>query len=426
MSPEELREQVSSELPETPIVVALGGGADSAVAAWACAPHPAVRGVFVDHELDGSATLRATAVKLAEFVDLQLTVLSAPVADGSNLESRARDARWRAIEANLEPDEIVVTGHSRDDLVETVLMNLLRGAGSGGLAAMAASRAGLLRPLRGFDRSELRAIAESLGLPFADDPANLRTDLLRNRIRSDLVPSLDREYQAGVRVTLARAASHLAADDAQLQVAADRVPIRDDEGAILLPVPVLRTVPRPVAARAVRRALREVNPPYAGSSSDVVAVMDIVSGESRKATLTGGLTAAREGPYVAVWASAASIPAPVRLEAPGVAHFGRRTVSADLAANNALAPSSIVLVDPDIFGVALVIRAADHGERIDIDGGTKLIRDALAESGVPARKRAAWPVLAEDARIAAIVAGRVAPWARPSGDRVIAITQEWT
>lgn len=421
MSPDELREQVSSELPDRPIVVALGGGADSAVAAWVSEPHHRVRAVFVNHELDGSATLLASAVKLSEVLDLSFSVLSAPVADGSNLESRARDARWLAIRRDLSTDEVVVTGHSRDDLAETVLMNLLRGAGAHGLAAMAAPHPGIVRPLLGIDRADLRAVAETLGLPFTDDPANDRMDLLRNRVRADLVPLLGEHYQPAVRSNLARAALHLSQDDAVLESAAAQIPIGDDEGAVLISVALLVTVPRPVAARAVRTALRRINPPYAGSSDDVHAVLRIAAGDDAKVTLTAALTAAREGAYVAIWHGEPVVPKPVLLEVPGQVRFGERVITLGDSFVPPM-PRSTVLVDPGVFDEAISIRANERGERIDIDGGSKLVRDALAEAGVPLRKRAAWPVVAGDARIAAIVPGRVAPWARPSGGRAIAIT----
>ena len=422
MTPDELRERVSSELPEYPIVVALGGGADSAVAAWVSEPHRRVRAVFVNHELDGSATLLASAAKLSEVLDLPLSVLSAPVAEGSNLESRARDARWLTIRRDLGTDEVVVTGHSRDDLVETVLMNLLRGAGARGLAAMAAPHPGIVRPLLGIDRTELREVAEVLGLPFSDDPANDRRDLLRNRIRADLVPLLGEHYQPGVRSNLARAASHLAQDDAALEAAAAQIPVRDDEGAVLVPVAVLVTLPRAIAARAVRMALRRINPPYAGRSDDVHAVLRIAAGDGAKATLTSALTAAREGAYVAIWHGEPLVPKPVLLEAPGHVRFGERIITAAVGYPAPPVPRSTVLVDPGVFDAAPWIRAAELGERIDIGGGTKLVRDALADAAVPLRKRAAWPVLARGARIAAIVSGRVAPWARPTGGRAVAIT----
>jgi tRNA(Ile)-lysidine synthase len=422
MNAEELREQVIAQLPDAPIVVALGGGADSAVAAWACARHLPVRAVFVDHAMEEA--LLASALTLAEDLALPLTVLSAPVEDGANLESRARDARWQSIRANLAPGEVVVTGHSLDDLAETVLINLLRGAGSRGLAAMSVSRNGVVRPLTGTSRADLHGVAETLGLPFVDDPANADPRHLRNRIRADLIPLLERDYQPGVRATLGRAASHLAGDDSALQVAARQVPVLEDAGALLLPIPVLVTLPRPVAERAVRRTLRRIHPPYAGKASDVDTVLFVAAGGNRTATLSSGVTVSAEGPYVALWTEAPPVPDAVTLAASGSTRFGEHLVTASRWGAGDPAPISTVVVDRAILESGLIVRAAAPGERIDIAGGTKLVRDALAERGVPVRKRAAWPVLANDAKIAAIAGGRVAPWARPTTAVAVAVTRE--
>lgn len=422
MNAEELRERVIAQLPDAPIVVALGGGADSAVAAWACARHLPVRAVFVDHGME--AALLAAAQTLADHVALPLTVLSEPVEDGANLESRARDARWQGIRANLGPGEVVVTGHSLDDLAETVLINLLRGAGSRGLGAMSVQRNGVVRPLTGTSRVDLRGVAETLDLPFVDDPANTDPRYLRSRIRADLIPLLEREYQPGVRATLARAASHLAGDDAALQAAARQVPVVEDAGALLLPIPVLVTLPRPVAVRAVRETLRRIHPPYAGKASDVDTVFFVATGGNRTAALGSGVTVSREGPYVALWIEERPVPDAVPLAAPGSIRFGDHLVTASRWGVEDPAPISTVVVDGAIFESGLNVRAAATGERIDIVDGTKLVRDALAEAGVPVRKRSAWPVLADDAKITAIVCGRVAPWARPTTAGAVAVTRE--
>lgn len=424
MSPHLVREEVAAGLPDAPIVVALGGGADSAVAAWACADHAKVRAVFVDHGLTGSETLGAAAARLADALGLDHTVLGAPVDDGPGLEERARDARWRAIREQCTDDEVVVTGHSKDDLAETVLINLLRGAGSSGLAAMAAPRSDVVRPLLGFRRAELRRHAETLGLPFVDDPANEDPGYLRNRIRGELVPHLEREYQPVVVDSLARAASHLAADDAVLEAKAGAIPIRRDGNALLIPAPLLTTIPRPMAARVVRRALRRLHPPYPGTAADVDSVLAVAAGEQRTATVTSSVTVATEGAQVALWAEPPAVPDAVELESPGSVRFGDRLVSAAPDASAALRPRSAVAVDPAVFAAGIAVRAAGVGERIDIAAGTKLVRDALAEAGIPRRLRPVWPVVANDAKIAAIIACRVAPWARPGGDRAVIVTQE--
>ena len=120
-------------------VVALGGGADSAMLLYAAVNSgtgAAVRAVFVHHALASSGLLKQSATELASHIGVALTVVNAPVDDGPDLEARARIARYAAIESTTAGDEVILTGHTADDQAETVMMRLMRGSGAGGLAGI--------------------------------------------------------------------------------------------------------------------------------------------------------------------------------------------------------------------------------------------------------------------------------------------------
>ncbi len=101
------------------------------------------------------------------------------VCDGPNLEARARAARFAVLPAGA------ATGHTMDDQAETVLLNLLRGTGLDGLAAMAP---GPTHPLLGLRRAEARAVCRAVGLEWVEDPSNADPRHLRNRVRAELLP----------------------------------------------------------------------------------------------------------------------------------------------------------------------------------------------------------------------------------------------
>jgi len=424
LTPDRLADEVAGLFPPTPLAVALGGGADSAVAAWVTAPLPSVRGVFVRHGLVGSVALERAALALGDLLGMGIVTADAAVEPGSSLENRARTARWQAIGEIVVDGETVVTGHTQDDQAETVFMNLLRGAGGGGIAGMLRSRPGVIRPLLGYSRAELRGIAEELGLPFADDPANEDHGFLRNRIRGHLIPSIERDYQPGFRAALARAGSLAAMDDRLIEGLADEILITRDAGAVLVPIAPLATAPQPVAARSVRRALRRLLDPYAGSESDIEAVLSVAEGRSDAATVSGSLTVAREGPYVVIDPGHAAVPDPVPISVPATVRFGPGVITLKRAAAALPRRRSILLVDPKLFGADTVIRTAADGERIEVDRGSKAIRTVLSERAVPVRRRAGWPVVANGARIAAVVGVRVAPWARPTTLEAVAIERK--
>ena len=137
-------------------------------------------------------------------------------------EAAAREARYQALaEAARQQNAVaVLTGHTRDDQAETVLLALARGAGPRGLAGMPARRdlggVPLLRPLLEISREQTRAACAVLGLSPWQDPHNTDPSYARSRVRADLLPALVRALGPGVVDNLARTARLVAADNAAL------------------------------------------------------------------------------------------------------------------------------------------------------------------------------------------------------------------
>lgn len=167
----------------TAVTCAVSGGADSlALLALAAGAGLRVTVVHVDHGLrPGSAAEADLVAAAAARFGADFRSVRVEVADGPNLEARAREARYAA----LPPD--VCTGHTADDQAETVLLNLLRGAGGPGLAAM---RPGPRRPLLGVRRVETAGLCAGLGLRPVADPSNDDPRFRRNRVRHEVLPLL--------------------------------------------------------------------------------------------------------------------------------------------------------------------------------------------------------------------------------------------
>lgn len=105
-------------------------------------------------------------------------------------EAAWREARWRFLQAVARAHEaVVVTAHTRDDQVETIVMRILRGSGARGLSALR-SPSSVVRPLLDLPRADVLAYAEALDLSWVDDPTNRDRAFLRNRVRHDLLPAL--------------------------------------------------------------------------------------------------------------------------------------------------------------------------------------------------------------------------------------------
>jgi tRNA(Ile)-lysidine synthase len=264
--------------PGTSVVCGLSGGADStAMVALAVRAGCAVEAVHVHHHLRPDADDDAElAVRNAEVLGTACRVVHVDVADGPNLEARARIARRAA----MGPD--VMTGHTADDQAETLLLALLRGAGATGLAAM---RPGPQHPILALRTAETRALCADLGVRVAHDRTNQDLRFRRNRIRHEVRPLLDAVAERDVVALLARTAALLRADDDLLTELATAIdPTRADQ---------LTAAPGPLASRAIRRWLTvEGYPPDAAAVGRVLAV---ASGERAGCDVGRGVRVERRG-----------------------------------------------------------------------------------------------------------------------------------
>ena len=179
-------------------------------------------------------------------------------------EAAAREARYRFLGnvAARASAIAVVTGHTLDDQVETVMLNTLRGAGPYGLAGMAADAPWplggggprVLRPLLDVERAETRAYCAARGLRYVDDPTNDDPSFGRNRVRRELMSQLDATPDAR-RVVAAMADRTRESIDA-LERATAHALLADVDGVVRLSRDALREMTPELAPYAYRQALR--------------------------------------------------------------------------------------------------------------------------------------------------------------------------
>ena len=258
--------------PGVPLDCGVSGGPDSlALLVLAVAACCRVTAVHVDHGLrTGSAAEAEVVAAAAARFGAAFRSVRAPVADGANLEARARRARHEA----LGPD--AATGHTADDQAETVLANLMRGAGVHGLAAM---RAGVRHPLLGLRRAETVSLTEHVGLDPVVDPSNDDPRYLRNRIRHEIIPLCSDVARRDVVPVLARQAGVLAGDADLLDALSSLV---DPEDAACL-----AAAPEAVARRSVRSWLLG-DGEYPPSFDAVERVLEVARKQRRAVEVPGG------------------------------------------------------------------------------------------------------------------------------------------
>jgi tRNA(Ile)-lysidine synthase len=259
----------------TGLLAGLSGGRDSSslLAALAQAqPFPKahaglpLRAVHVDHGLQAaSGAMREASAALCRRLDIPLEVVRVEVdiGSGDSLEAAAREARYRAFASVMKPGECLLTAHHAQDQAETLLLQLLRGAGLKGLSAMPVCRpfAGgwHLRPLLDVLPDELHRFAQVL--EAADDPMNRDPRFDRAYLRREVWPRIERRWPAAA-ASLARAAQHLGEAQTSLDVATRRLVERLRDGEALS-VPGLRGLPARERLHVVRHWLKQaaVEPP---------------------------------------------------------------------------------------------------------------------------------------------------------------------
>ena len=257
----------------TAVDCAVSGGPDStALLVLAVAAGLDVTCWTVNHSLrPTSADEIRLVARTGATLGVATIAIDGPVDDGPDLEQRARDVRRAVL-----PDG-VLTGHTADDQAETVLLNLLRGAGVPGTAGIGDPAR---RPLLALRRTETRGLCETLGLQVVDDPSNADPRFTRNRVRHEVLPLLadvvgrDPVPLLARHATLAGEATGLLAD---LVVDVDPTDVRS-----------VADLPDDLVRLAVRRWLTGVIPGPPPDQASVDRVLDVVRGRGVATEVVGG------------------------------------------------------------------------------------------------------------------------------------------
>jgi tRNA(Ile)-lysidine synthase len=241
---------------------AVSGGADSvALFVLACAANLNVTAWHVDHGLrENSHTEAELVAQLAVQLGAQFETRTVSVEQGANTEARAREARYAALPSG------VMTGHTADDQAETILINLLRGSGTRGLAGMQPTSQ---RPLLQLRRNETVALCNALGIAVFNDPSNDDERFQRNRIRHEVLPLLESLAKRDLVPVFTRQADLLRDDDDLLNELAGAL---DPTDAV-----ALAHAPIALSRRAIRSWLTN---PLVPDSATVERVLEVARGNT--------------------------------------------------------------------------------------------------------------------------------------------------
>jgi tRNA(Ile)-lysidine synthase len=307
-------------------VVAVSGGPDSVALAHALVALRRAGGLgrlvlaHVNHRLrgaDSDADERFVADLPAQWQPPRVPCRvrrfdTAVEARGQNLEAFARQQRyaWLAQLAREEGAAWVAAGHTADDQAETVLFRLLRGSGLDGLGGMAARRplepgVELIRPLLPVRRREVLVYLDAHRLPFRQDSSNLDRTFTRNRLRHELIPQIQAEYNPALVETLCRLAEQARDVQGEMRRLAEEL-LAAAELPRAGPMVVLRAdvlaAASPHRVREMFRIIwrREGWPQSAMGFTEWQRLAELARGDATAWDLPGGIHARRAGHVVQV------------------------------------------------------------------------------------------------------------------------------
>ena len=342
-----------------------------------------------------------------------------------SIEQAARAARYEFLERvadQLNASRIAVA-HTSDDQVETILLNLLRGTGSDGLAGMPIRRERIIRPLLEVSRADVREYCAEKGLSPRTDASNLSFKMARNRIRNQVLPLLERE-QPAIRANLLRTARVLAREAAFLTDLAQRrlggIVLQRGPSSVVLNAARLKRADAALQGRIIREAIRYLQ--------GVLTDIEQVHIEAVAALLQGhsGRMLHLPGPLVVSYSQGqlvfATKPLPAQsetchlLQIPG-------TVSAPSlgieicaqAIERARAPSIktqqplVAMLDRAAVREPVVVRTWQRGDRFHPLGapGSMKLHDFFINQKIPRHERGRVPIVSDVQGIIWVVGHRI-------------------
>ena len=432
---------------DTRVLIALSGGPDSVALTHLLLDLQSSGDLIVaglahfNHQLRGAdadadeAFCRAMAASLELSVDIgRADVRTAARAARRSIEDTARELRYAFLEgaADRISAEAIAVAHSLDDQSETFLLRLIRGSGSRGLASILPRAGRVIRPLLDIARADLRAFVSERGLACRDDPSNRDLTIPRNRVRHELIPYLEREFNPGINRVLAREAALAREDEDYLEQQAidlaSTIVLPTKGGQTEIDAVALRSLHPALASRIARHVLTSRAHGRFVGSEHVDRVLTLCDAPAGAAADLPGQRAVRRATAIVLGPPASrtrragevaansfrvplSIPGEVTLDNQGWAVSARWVDRVDQRNGHGPARGPEVAIASDPLTLPLAIRSRRQGDRFRPLGLTrrKKLQDFFVDRKIPREMRDSLPLVVDGAdRIVWVVGESVA------------------
>ncbi|QDR83365.1 tRNA lysidine(34) synthetase TilS [Sporomusa termitida] len=324
----------------------------------------------------------------------------------------------------------IATGHHRDDQAETVLINLLRGAGSGGLRGMQPLSGDIIRPLLAVSRWEIEEYCLRQQLAPCQDSSNLTTDYLRNRVRLNLLPVLEADYNPAIREALWRLAVLAGDEHDYIYQEAGKLwgtIINADRGKAVINSRALADLHPALQRACIRQVIEKKRGTLTGISFihvENLTNMALAGEVGSQMTLPGGLTARKT--YTTLEVGAACITGvehrlgtvPSEVAIPGITRIDSLTVTAEIVSAPAAGGRATAVFDLEQLCLPVTLRGRRPGDRFRPLGlnGSKKIKDFFIDSKVPESQRDSVPIVSDQQEIIWVAGYRQSEHGRITGN----------
>lgn len=329
-----------------------------------------------------------------------------------NLEATARDLRYRFFFSLVNQRKLdkVATAHTADDQAETVLLRLLRGTGTRGLGGIyPVLEGGVTRPLLNLTRAEIKAELGRRGLAFRVDSSNQNTRFLRNKVRSELLPWLRKEFNPGIISLLKELADRARDEEGYLeQQAWERARawrVREGRNE-KIPVRPLIQFPRAIARRVLRQMVMTARGSLRGVTHGHIEALRrfAATAQSGRALELPGLAVQKEFDWLVIgpqrpdpdesgFSYSVEVPGAVPVPELGVTFQFEIVDSAE--SPREYNSSGRGCLDPEKLGGSLVLRSWRAGDRFRPSGSRRArrVKELFGQHRIPVGQRKLWPVL---------------------------------
>ncbi len=392
------------------IIVGFSGGPDSVLLLYALNKLKAKHGysliaVHINHMIRDEEAKRDEefAVDFSQSLGIRCITRSIPVIDIAkrdkiSVEDAGRKVRYGTFNEILEEEfskGIITVGHHKNDDAETIMLNLIRGAGTSGITGIINKNQNIVRPLLDISKKEIIEYLRENKLPFVEDKTNYEEDYVRNKIRNVLIPYIERELNPNFIDSLSRMATILSEEDKFLESYIKSLNLIQWDGKdIKIDISKFLDLSLAIQRRIILEAYGQLN----GNKKDISfkniqSIISIAKNGGGDFYLKDYMIYIASGYLYFIHLSKMISPKEMTIYEQGLYEFGNRLIDIQVIPKNNIDKDKNQEIFPIyLLNEGLSIRSRKNGDKIVLKGYSKKVKDIFIDEKLPKHLRDSVPI----------------------------------